>query len=82
MGYETKENTPSTQQKFAIGYFILAFLGLVLMQTVFFAPQSENLSSHDFKTLLKAGKVLDLLLWERTITGRLSPSNSIQKIGT
>jgi len=63
---------PSTKQKIAIGYFILAFLALVLMQTVFFAPQSENLSYRDFKTLLKAGKVIDLLLWERTITGRLS----------
>ena len=63
---------PSTKQKIAIGYFILAFLGLVLMQTVFFTPQSENLSYRDFKTLLKAGKVIDLLLWERTITGRLS----------
>src|SRR5438093_5860517 len=63
---------PSTQRKMAIGYFILAFLGLVLIQTVFFAPQSENLSYRDFKTLLKAGKVIDLLLWERTITGRLS----------
>ena len=61
----------STQQKFSIGYFIIMLLGLVLIQTVFFAPQSENLSYRDFKTLLKAGKVLDLLLWERTITGRL-----------
>jgi cell division protease FtsH len=39
---------------------------------VFFAPQSETLSYRDFKTLLKTGKVIDILLWERTITGRLS----------
>ena len=50
----------------------LAVLGLLLIHTVFFTPQSENLSYRDFKTLLKAGKVIDLLLWERTITGRLS----------
>ena len=62
----------STQQKFSIGYFILALLGLVLIQTLFFAPQSENLSYRDFKTLLKAGKVVDLLLHESTMTGRLS----------
>ncbi len=67
-----KDNMLSTQQKFSIGYFILALLGLVLIQTVFFAPQSENLSYRDFKTLLKAGKVVDLLLHERTMTGRLS----------
>src|SRR3989442_2975542 len=63
---------PSTQQKFSIGYLILAFLGLFLIQNMFFAPQSENLSYRDFKTLLKAGKVIDLTLEERTITGRLT----------
>src|SRR6266851_3680221 len=62
---------PSTQQKISIGYFILAFLGLFLIQAMFFAPQSENLSYRDFKTLLKAGKVADLSLGEHTITGRL-----------
>jgi hypothetical protein len=71
VGYEMKENMPSTQQKFSIGYFILAFLGLFLIHTLFFAPQSENLSYRDFKTLLRAGKVADLSLGERTITGRL-----------
>ena len=62
----------STQQKFSIGYLILTLLGLVLLQTVFFAPQSENLSYRDFKTLLKAGKVVDLTLKERTMSGRLT----------
>ena len=62
----------STKQKFSIGYLSLTLLGLVLIQTVFFAPQSENLSYRDFKTLLKAGKVVDLTLKERTMTGRLT----------
>jgi cell division protease FtsH len=62
----------SSQQKFSIGYSILTVLGLLLIHTVFFAPQSENLSYRDFKTLLKAGKVIDLTLAERTITGRLT----------
>jgi cell division protease FtsH len=62
----------STQQKFSIGYCILTVLGLLLIHTVFSAPQSENLSYRDFKTLLKAGKVVDLTLRERTITGRLT----------
>ncbi len=62
----------STQQKFSIGYVILTVLGVFLIHTVFFAPQSENLSYRDFKTLLKAGKVVDLLLGERTMTGRLT----------
>jgi cell division protease FtsH len=62
----------SPQQKFSIGYFLLTLLGLFLIQSVFFAPQSETLSYRDFKTLLKTGKVVDILLWEHTITGRLS----------
>ena len=41
----------------------------MLIQTVFFAPQRENLSYRDFKTLLKAGKVVDLTLGEHTISG-------------
>ncbi|HEY5868026.1 MAG TPA: ATP-dependent zinc metalloprotease FtsH [Candidatus Tectomicrobia bacterium] len=62
----------SPQQKFSIGYFLLTLLGLLLLQSVFFVPQSETLSYRDFKTLLKAGKVVDLLVGERTITGRLT----------
>jgi cell division protease FtsH len=62
----------SRQQKFSMGYFLLTVLGLILLQTIVFAPQRETLSYRDFKTLLKAGKVVDLLLGERTITGRLT----------
>ena len=49
----------SRQQKFSMGYFPLTFLGLILLQTIVFAPQRETLSYRDFKTLLKAGKVVD-----------------------
>ncbi len=62
----------STPKKFSIGYCVLTVLGLLLIQTVFFAPQRENLSYRDFKTLLKAGKVVDLSLGERTMTGHLT----------
>ena len=70
----------STQQKFSIGYFLLTLLGLLLIQSVFFAPQSETLSYRDFKTLLKVGKVVDLLRGARWMTGvdaiSLGPSGS------
>ena len=62
----------STQRKLSIGYAVLTILGVLLIHTVFFAPQGENLSYRDFKTLLKAGKIIDLTLGERTITGRLT----------
>jgi cell division protease FtsH len=60
-----------TQQKFSIVYVILAFVGLLLLQALLFGPHTENLSYRDFKTLLKADKVEDLAIGERTITGRL-----------
>lgn len=60
-----------TQHHFSIWYFLLTFVVLLLFQFLLFAPHSENLSYRDFKTFLKAGKVEDLALGERTITGRL-----------
>jgi cell division protease FtsH len=60
-----------TQQKFSIVYVILAFVVLLLMQALLSGPHTENLSHRDFKTLLKADKVEDLGIGERTITGRL-----------
>lgn len=59
------------QQKFSIGYFIVTFVGLLLLQFLLFAPHTENLSYRDFKGLLKAGTVEDLTLGAQTITGRL-----------
>jgi hypothetical protein len=41
----------SSQHKFSIGYSSLTILGVLLIHIVFFAPQSENLSYRDFKTL-------------------------------
>ncbi len=60
-----------TQQRFSIWYFIATFVGLLLIQSLLFAPHTENISYRDFKLLLKAGKVEDLALGERTIAGRL-----------
>jgi hypothetical protein len=50
----------STRRKLSIGYSLLTILGVSLIHTVFFARKSENLSYRDFKTLLKAGKIIDL----------------------
>ena len=61
-----------TQRRLSIACFILTLLGLWLLQTVLFVPQSETLTYRDFKTLLQAGKIVELLVGERTITGRLN----------
>ena len=67
----TKYSMPSNRHRFYIGSFILTFLALSLLRTEFSALHSATLSYRDFKVLLKAGKVVDLSLGERTITGRL-----------
>ncbi len=60
------------QQKFSLWYFVLAFVALLLIQSVLFAPHPENLSYNEFKALLKKGKVSNLTLDKQTITGTLS----------
>src|SRR3990172_3335240 len=57
------------QQQFSLWYFLAALLALMAIQTFLFAPHAENLSYSDFKILLRAGKVKDLTLGERVITG-------------
>jgi hypothetical protein len=42
------------------------------LQEALFDRPGTTLSYRNFKVLLKAGKVVDLSLGERTITGRLS----------
>jgi len=60
------------QRHFSIGYFVLAFVGLLVVQSVLFAPHTENVSYNEFKALVKRGKVTDLLLDRQSITGTLS----------
>jgi cell division protease FtsH len=60
------------QRKFSIGYIAAAALALLLFQSILLAPHSENLSYSEFKTLLKKGKVSDLVLDKQTITGTLA----------
>jgi cell division protease FtsH len=59
------------QQQFSLWYFLVALLVMLAIQNFLFAPHAENLSYSDFKVLLKAGKVKDLTLRERDITGTL-----------
>ncbi|MBI3077702.1 MAG: ATP-dependent zinc metalloprotease FtsH [Deltaproteobacteria bacterium] len=59
------------QQQFSLWYFIATFLLLLAIQNYFFAPHAENLTYSEFKALLKAGKVADLTIGERILSGRL-----------
>ena len=60
------------QQKFSIWYTVLAIVLLLLIQSVFSAPHTQNLSYSEFKALVKKGMVDNLVLSSETITGTLS----------
>jgi cell division protease FtsH len=60
------------QKQFSVWYFIATVVLLLALQTVLFAPHTENLPYSDFKAVVRAGKVADLTLTDRTITGRLN----------
>ncbi|MFQ5846533.1 MAG: ATP-dependent zinc metalloprotease FtsH [Candidatus Methylomirabilales bacterium] len=60
-------------QKLTIWYAMVAFVALLLIQSVFFAPHTENLSYNEFKALVKKDMVNNLVLGKQTITGTLSP---------
>ena len=59
------------QKRFSLWYFLAAFMIMMVIQNFLFAPHTENLSYSDFKALVRAGKVADLTVGERAITGRL-----------
>jgi cell division protease FtsH len=59
------------QAHFSIGsiFFILALL--VLFQIVFARSRAESLTYSEFKTLLTAGKVRDVIVAQRTVSGQV-----------
>ena len=60
--------------KFSIGYLILAFWALLLVQQVFSAyTQPNKLSYSDFKSAVAAGKVDEVAVSNTAIHGRLKP---------
>src|SRR5512142_1875437 len=60
------------QRTFSVGYVIATVLALVLIQSILLAPHAESLSYSEFKTLVKKGKVSDLVLDRQTISGTLA----------
>ena len=55
-----------------MGFVVAAALGLLLAQAILLAPHSESVSYSEFKTLLKKGKVSDLVLDKQTISGTVA----------
>jgi cell division protease FtsH len=61
------------QQQFSLWYFLIAFLAIMAIQNFLFPPHAENLAYNEFKALLKAGKLDNVALGERIISGTLKP---------
>ena len=59
------------RQQFSIWYFAAAFLLIAAVQNYLYAPHTETLSYDSFKVLLKAGKLSDVAIGERTLSGGL-----------
>ncbi|HYL82106.1 MAG TPA: ATP-dependent zinc metalloprotease FtsH [Candidatus Acidoferrum sp.] len=55
----------------SVWYFLAAFLILTAVQDYVFAPHVETLSYGEFKTLVEKGKINDLAIGAKLITGRL-----------
>src|ERR1700757_3190116 len=58
-------------RQFSIGYFMLAFLMMLMIQNYLGRPHVEIISYSEFKTLLKKSLITDLAIHETTIDGNL-----------
>ena len=56
----------------SLSHWFVAVALLVLLQAIFSRPHSETLAYSEFKSLLAAGKVSDVLVAQRTISGRFA----------
>jgi cell division protease FtsH len=59
------------QRRFSIWYFVAAFLVLLAFENFLMGAITENLTYNEFKGLLKAGKITEVTLTDKVITGRL-----------
>jgi cell division protease FtsH len=58
-----------TRQHFSLWYFVIAMVLLIALQSVLFSRHVETLAYSDFKALLHAGKIKEVLITEPTISG-------------
>jgi cell division protease FtsH len=59
------------QRRFSIWYFVAAFLVLLAIENFLMGAITETLTYNEFKGLLKAGKITEVTLTDRVITGRM-----------
>ena len=59
------------QKEFSLWYFVIAFLILIAIENLILSSHLETLSYSDFKVLLEAGKVDDVIIGDQEISGFL-----------
>jgi cell division protease FtsH len=59
------------QRQFSIWYFLGAFLVLIALEHFLIGVTVETLTYSEFKALLKGGKITEVAIGDRTITGHL-----------
>jgi len=71
---ERKKNKPATEKKqwqLSIGYFILAFLFMLMIQNYYGRTHVEIINYSQFKSLLNKGLISDVAIGETTIDGNM-----------
>ena len=68
---------------FTIWYFVIAFLIILLIQNYLMTKKSEVVIDYSqFKHLLQAGKVSDIVITDETISGKMETEKGIQNFQT
>ena len=68
--------------KFSIGYLIIAFWAVLLLQQVFSAYlQPTRMSYSDFKAAVSAGRVTDVAIGRAVIRGHMKPESPTEAEG-
>lgn len=60
------------QQQFSLWYVLLAMMMMLVIQSYVGSVHVDNLSYSDFKVLLKAGKINDVVIADDVVTGTLN----------
>ncbi|HEV2228193.1 MAG TPA: ATP-dependent zinc metalloprotease FtsH [Steroidobacteraceae bacterium] len=58
-----------TRHNFSIWYFVFAMVAMLALQSLLFNRHVETLAYSDFKTLLHAGKIKEVLIGDEALTG-------------
>lgn len=67
---ELKEKTPQKNKKnFTFLYFLLAFLGILILNTYLFTGEVKSIPYSEFKTLIAQGRIGDVVIDTETIQG-------------